>query len=142
MCMVDDADSWEFFHSETRKAAKDHKCYECNRVIAKGEQHEYAGGRIDGHFYKSRTCVHCVEAKRWLVVVCRGYLFGAVEEDLLDHVVGDESELRSRPLTRLVRWMQKDWHKPTGELRPVEDVSAITDEAIAAYRVMFDKAVA
>lgn len=85
MCMVDDADGWKVFRSETRRAAKPHKCYECNRAIGAGETYEYATGLIDDSWYMMHTCAHCCEAKRWLMAVCNGYLFGAVWMDLEEH---------------------------------------------------------
>jgi hypothetical protein len=85
MCMVDDADGWKVFRSETRRAAKEHGCYECARTIAKGESYEFATGLIDDHWFTMHTCAQCVELKRWLTKVCNGYLFGGVWEDIEQH---------------------------------------------------------
>lgn len=135
--MTGDEDYWSFFTATTPVARKDHRCDECGRTIHKGERYDYAGGRTyDGmDFYK--TCAHCSAASHWLQVVCHGWVFGGRQEDLLDHVIGDEKELRSRPLTRLVRWMRADWQDRAGELRPVDAVVELTGEAIDAYKRQF-----
>jgi hypothetical protein len=75
-------------------------------------------------------------------VVCDGWVFNEREADLADHVIGYEKELRSAPLTRLLRWMRADWHDRAGNLRPVDDVEALTKSAITAYRLQYGKAVA
>lgn len=144
MCMVDEGDGWAVFRSVERRAAKDHRCDECYRTIGKGERYEYVTGLCNGWDYWTtvRTCAHCVEAKRWLVVACGGYLYEGTKDDLGEHVDGYESELRSAPLTRLVRWQRAEWLTRAGDLRPVEDVKAVTDRAIAKYREQYAKAVA
>lgn len=134
MCMVGDDDYWEFYNEYTPRAKQDHVCGECGRTIAKGERYRTQGGKNDGQFEWHKTCLHCDAASKWLVVVCEGWIFGARQEDFLSHVVGEEKYVRSRPLTRLVRWMVADWRDRAGELRPIEDVQAVTSEAIQAYR--------
>lgn len=143
MCMYDDSGGWRVFREATRRAAKDHKCGECGRIIAKGEEHRYATGlTYDWDSWESyRQCLHCVAASQWLLVACSGYMFNAIEEDLAEHVVGEESYLRSAPLTRLVRWMRADWRDRAGNLRPVEAVREVTAAAVAAYRAQYATAV-
>lgn len=141
MCMIDDAEPWEFFHEQRRKAAKEHRCGECGRTIAPGEQYRYCVGKLDD-FCVMRQCLHCQEVARWLSVACNGYLFHAVQEDLFEHITGHESYLRTAPLTRLGRWMRADWRDRNGDLRPVEAVREVTDRAIAAYRRQYAEAVA
>lgn len=140
--MNGDEDYWLFYNSTDPIARKEHKCSECGRTIRKGEKYQRAGGLTEFGFDWYKTCAHCQMASHWLQVVCHGWVFGAREQDLLDHVTGDESYLRSRPLTRLVRWMRADWAGRDGNLRPVEDVMAVTDEAVEAYKRQFAKAVA
>jgi hypothetical protein len=140
--MIDDAEPWEFFHDSHPRARKEHRCDECSRVIQSGERYRYATGKCDGSFCVMRQCLHCVEVGRWLMVACSGYLFNAVQEDLAEHVIGEEDYLRSAPLTRLLRWMRADWKRRDGSLRPLEDVTTVTDAAIAAYKEQMKKVAA
>lgn len=140
MCMTGDDDYWEFYNEFNPKAKVEHTCVECGRTIAKGERYWTQGGKNDGSFVWYKTCAHCTAASRWLDVACEGWIFGRREEDLSDHVVGYEKELRTRPLTRLYRWMRSDWRDRAGELRPLGDVVTLTDEAVAAYRAQYAKA--
>lgn len=143
MCMIDDAEPWDFYHQEIRRAGKQHRCNECRRTIERGELHGYAVGACRDFGWSSfRLCLHCCHAARWLIEACNGFLYDAIEEDLAEHVTGDESYLRSAPLTRLVRWMRDDWRDRAGHLRPVGHVEAVADQAIAAYRKQYDRAVA
>jgi len=135
MCMIDNAEPWTVFRSETRRAAKVHKCHECSRPIEVGEQHEYATGLIDGTWLTMRTCAHCTEARRWLLVVCNGYLFGGVWEDLLEH--WDEGVLYSRHLAfgrLLVLGGVQARRRPKWRDTTPEDVRAIVDRALEDYR--------
>lgn len=134
MCMWDDGgEMWELTRRETRRARKEHRCGECGRTIGKGETYEYLTGLIYGHWDTERTCEQCIAAARWLTVVCEGWLYQGVQQDLGEHVVGHESYLRTAPLTRLYRWMLADWRNRAGDLRPVEDVRAVASAAIEAY---------
>jgi hypothetical protein len=138
MCMIDDAESWQFFDHVERKARKPHQCFECGRMIQPGERYEYSSGKLYGYrtFEQFHQCAHCRQVTRWLIVACSGFLFGAVREDLAEHVVGEEMYLRSAPLTRLLRWMSASWKDRDGNLRPVEDVRAVTDAVITAFKAM------
>ena len=108
MCRVDDCDPWEFFHAEPRKAAKDHRCTECCRVVAKGETYDYAVGKIDSYFCTYRTCEHCAAAAQWLQTACGGWLYLGVLEELVEH--WDEGPyLQSWQLGRLIVGMRRRW---------------------------------
>lgn len=133
MCMYGE-DEWDVFHSTERRAAKDHRCVECGRSIARGERYTYASGLFDGHWSTYRTCAQCEAAKGWLVAVCSGYFFEMTVEDLRNHVDGDEWYERSAPLVRLVRWQAYDWYDRHGNLRAVEDVKALVRRAIESSR--------
>lgn len=134
MCMIGDDDYWSFYNEFTPLARKTHTCGECGRTIGRGERYHTQGGLAEDRFEWHKTCAHCTIASRWLQVVCDGWVFTARFEDLREHVDGDEKYLRSRPLVRLVRWMRDDWHDKAGELRPIEEVRRLVDEAIAAYK--------
>lgn len=134
MCMYGGDDEWDVFNTEERRAAKDHRCGECGRIIVKGESYTYAKGLFDGHWSTYRTCAQCEEAKGWLVAVCSGYFFEMTTEDLRNHVDGDEWYERSPALVRLVRWQAYDWYDRHGNLREVDDVKALVTRAIEASR--------
>lgn len=119
MCMIDGADDdWVNLGSEMRRARKEHQCFECSRVIAKGEQYEVAKGKSDFGIETYKTCAHCVWARSWLLVECNGFLFGGVEDDLRDH--WDENwELRSVDLGRRILGMRARWRRRDGALMAV-----------------------
>jgi hypothetical protein len=144
MCMIGDDDGWAVFRSGERRAAKNHRCGECGRTIVKGERYRFATGlSTEWEAWSTfHLCGQCNAATRWLVVVCGGYLYEATREDIGEHVVGDEDYLRTAPLTRLYRWHLTCWRDRNGDLRPVEDVQALTTRAIDAHRRKFPKAVA
>lgn len=133
MCMLGDDEPWTLYHEVMRRAAKDHRCGECRRPIHRGETHQYVTGLYDGHWSTYRTCAHCVQVQRWLLVACEGWLFQMVQEDLFNHITGEESYVRTSALTRLGRWMQADWVDRYGNLRSIESVTEVTDRAIALY---------
>lgn len=142
MCMAGDEDYWEFFAEGWRRARKPHPCGECRRTIDPGESYMRSVGKINGDMSCYKVCAQCRAAAQWLATVCEGWLFDCVEEDLRNHVVGDERELRTRPLTRLCRWMDADWRTRDGQLRTPEAVKALTREAIAAYHAQLEAALA
>ena len=114
MCMVDFSEGHaEYWVDWMRKAAKPHKCYECNRTIGKGEIHQqtnvkWSGERPDRY----RTCLHCCIAGRWLIERCGGYLFGGVLEDLEQHWT-DEG-VHTFELGRLILGMRRRWLRVRG----------------------------
>lgn len=61
-----DYDLPEFYQTETRKARKPHKCWECRGIIAAGEQYEYARGKWDGDLQVFKTCIRCLEIRTWV----------------------------------------------------------------------------
>jgi hypothetical protein len=70
----DDAVHVEFFRSAVRHAAKEHKCCECDKIIAKGERYEYASGKCEGEFWDAKTCLICAEIAE--AFSCDGRLYG------------------------------------------------------------------
>ena len=45
------------------RAKKEHRCGECNRAIAKGENYQRCSGKFDGEFYDEKTCAQCAEIR-------------------------------------------------------------------------------
>jgi hypothetical protein len=58
-----DGDPCEFFHSETRKARKVHRCSECGGDIKKGERYQRDSGKNEGEFWTFVTCLICAEIR-------------------------------------------------------------------------------
>jgi len=70
----DDSVSVDFFHKRVRKAVKEHKCCECDKVIAKGERYEYASGKCEGEMWQAKTCLICAEIAD--AFSCDGRMYG------------------------------------------------------------------
>ena len=73
-------DVLEAFTATTRKARKDHRCYECREVILKGTKYRYESGIFDGGPSSFKTCLSCVEIRDHFA--CNGYIYGQLWDDL------------------------------------------------------------
>lgn len=84
-CPLDSGDDFPpSFHQVTLPIArKEHRCYECNRVIARGERYEKAVGCWDGRFDVFKTCILCAEIRAHFA--CNGFLYGQLWDDLGDN---------------------------------------------------------
>ena len=127
MCVYD-YDTYEVFRRSTPTARRRHNCYECGRVVEPGERYERAVGLFDGRWDSMATCPRCLEARRFLDVVCHGqWLYGDIWEELYCHVdeldcasgvhlirddlarsIADEDELEDR-VERIVQWRTDSW---------------------------------
>jgi len=86
MCMVDYADGMcEVLQSELRRARKDQKCTECKRTIKSGELYRYEYIKFEGEVTSHRTCPQCLVVRFWLEKECHGWLYGGIEEDIVEH---------------------------------------------------------
>lgn len=114
MCRVEDCDPWAVYRETTRTARKPHLCFECGRIIAKGERYRYATGKHPdnprGGWDEFKLCVHCNAAAQWLIVMCNGYLFGGIGEELREHW-DEEWRLRSVGLARLIIGIDNRWRR-------------------------------
>lgn len=63
-----DYESPDVYSSRNVRARKEYRCYECDAPIAIGELHEYAFGVSCGYTYQPRTCLRCVEIRRFVTV--------------------------------------------------------------------------
>lgn len=77
-----------------RVARKQHRCDECGRTIAAGEQYKFATGLTDDTVWTAKVCGHCLIAAAWLNENCGGYLYHAIHEDFADHATGNLAMLR------------------------------------------------
>lgn len=136
MCMVDDADGWVELDSGLRTARKEHRCGECDRVIAKGERYYSCSGVTDVGIITSKLCEHCHAAAEWLIVACSGYPFGGVLEDLREHA--EHPELTSETLRGLIAGIEAKWRwagaSSTGALMPIPDRARVAESVPAQAR--------
>lgn len=108
MCRADGNDPCDVYDAKWRKAAKQHRCEECRREIHVGERYEYVTGLYDGHWFSAKTCVHCVEARHWLNVVCGGWLHTEVLDELVEHWY-ENWVYHSLAFGRVIVWMRRQW---------------------------------
>lgn len=87
------------YRSDTRRAKKRYGCEECSGEIFPGEIHEYHFGMCDGNSYFGRTCIHCVEIRRWVTgnIPCFCWAHGNMMEDARNAI--DEAVYRAREET-------------------------------------------
>lgn len=115
--MIEDAERAEFHSERIHSARKEHKCYECGRIIRVGEKYEYTAAKWDGDIHFIKTCSHCKAAKQWLVKQCGGYVWGGVKEDLREHM-----SYAWLKVGRLVVGMRRQWEKRGHGLMPIPEV--------------------
>jgi hypothetical protein len=79
---------WEFFTSRTVRAAKPHRCSECGDAIAKGDEHEYCAGKVEGSFEDYRLCADCAlitSESMHADFFDEGFPMGETRNELRDH---------------------------------------------------------
>lgn len=109
MCMIDGGEPYELSDVAVRKARKSHVCGECKREILPGEEYETYRGLYDGMWYGHKTCRHCIAAREWLSVVCSGFLFESVRDDLKEHFDQGYGPWLGRAVISMGRgWKRKD----------------------------------
>lgn len=130
MCMIDNADGYvDTINSpKLRRARKPHKCMECHRVIQAKEQYEHMVYKWDGEIVNRKLCLHCRVAENWLEKECHGFLYGRVQEDIVEHA---ESGNYGMPLARLAVGMRRQWEKINGELMSVQPLPPTTWDKVA-----------
>ena len=86
MCLGEyDGDQATVYSSSHVKARKEHKCYECRRMIAKGETYERVSGLWEGKWETYRFCDCCSEIG--LSLSCGGgRTFGMLWEEITDYL--------------------------------------------------------
>ncbi len=126
MCQL--GDPAYFIHITTLTAAKPHRCCECNSVIERGASHE----RVDAIWEHGsgwshiRTCARCVEARRWLEVFCKSWLYEGVQEDLDEHAF----EYGDWALGIVANAMQKKWYRKDGRLFTVAEIRKLVNHSL------------
>lgn len=116
MCMMDWCDDTvTMLSTSDPKARKAHKCAECGREIAVGEQYHVDRYVFEGRMTAHKTCAHCMVARDWLQKECGGWLFGSVEEDIGEHIGSHGFGLMRIAHGMDVMWKRKDgrmWRLP------------------------------
>ncbi len=134
MCMVGD-DYVDLLSSKTPKARKAHKCEECGRQIEPGENYVYETWLWEGDMSFGKTCLQCRAATHWLNIVCSGWVYNMVIDDLHEHI-REEPDVVSSKLVRLVRYAsgrcpsKKAWRRRDDTLIPEDEVMAWAKEAV------------
>lgn len=109
MCRVDYCDDYVTeMSTSTPRARKEHVCTECRRVVQPGELYERIVMLFEGDMVTAKTCMECVEARKWLDEQCGGFIYGQVLDELEEHWT-DEPVLRSWRLARLIVGMRHKW---------------------------------
>lgn len=108
------------FGATVQRARKTYKCDECGRTIVAGERYDRATfiqerGDTAETF---RACEHCMAARTWLQIVCSGWLYNAIREDLEEHW-HESTSYRSLHLGRLIVGMRRHWTRRDGTLMPI-----------------------
>lgn len=100
-------------------------------------QAERIGGRLDDDSFDVLVpdgkpfaiCSQCIAARRWLTVVCNGWLYGGVHEDLEQHM---DEDYACGALNALCRHMSNQWtHRKTRAVVPVANVERLVARALA-----------
>lgn len=83
---IDDWDgSNEFSRVKIVKAAKEHRCSECDKIIARGEKYERVAGKFDGEMWSEKTCLVCAEIAD--AFYCEGRMYGGLLWESMEEVV-------------------------------------------------------
>lgn len=83
-----DYDPPAFCRIKVVQARKEHKCFECCRIIMPGEAYEAVFGVWDGMSGTFKTCSHCLDIRRFVEnsVPCFCWAHGNVLEDARDAI--------------------------------------------------------
>lgn len=113
MCMVDMADERVIvLHERQHKARIEHKCRECGRNIRVGEHYTVERYVFDGSATSHKTCSHCMVVRDWLSAECGGFLYGSIEEDIVEHA----REGYGIEVIKLAVGMRRNWTTRKGTL--------------------------
>lgn len=108
MCTCDLEDTCDFSTTDTMKARKPHRCYECGDAIQPGDRYVRVAGKWEGDF---ATFTRCLTCSAWMQALfaaqkhacgCSGVEFGGLwssireftEEHLGYHPETGEGEMR------------------------------------------------
>lgn len=128
MCMIENADGTCLVLSDRNyKARKTHKCAECGRVIGIGETYRVERLVFYNEASTHKTCPHCVIVRDWLNGECGGFLYGGIEEDILEHVHYGGYGIG---VGRLAAGMCKAWRNKDGQVLALPKMPLTTHEKV------------
>lgn len=86
-CTIDNdtGEQGQIFTKHNRKALKEHKCYECGKIILPGEKYCYESGKWADEIHSYRTCLDCLSIRD--EIFC-SYVYGNIWEDLREQIGG------------------------------------------------------
>lgn len=82
-----DGEGATVFNVEVRRAAKGHRCGECDETIRCGDRYEHTSALWDGSWSTHKTCLSCVEIRTHFA--CGGWIFGELWRDLQQNFFPD-----------------------------------------------------
>lgn len=124
MCSIDDAPYPSVFRESFPVARKAHRCYECRRMIQKGEKYRYIFGVWEGTSDTMHICAHCQALAEWMVVLCGGHPYGDLYSELDEHWLGGYKSLQ------IARWMSQLKHGWFDGRAPVPEGVRIAAQAM------------
>lgn len=125
MCMYEDCDERaQVLGERYQKARKEHRCSECARVIKPGEKYLVEFIKSDD-VEQIKTCSHCEIARDWLSAECGGWVYTAIEEDVMEHA---QSGYYGKDVKRLAVGMRRMWTTVKGTLMPLPKLPATTHQ--------------
>ena len=88
-----DGERPEAFNQNTRKARKLHRCGECRGPIRSGDSYEYVSGIWEGDFCTFKTCLQCVELRKWAAKEFKPFCwqFTMLHQNVLDEAWGESA---------------------------------------------------
>lgn len=119
MCMFDNSEMAEVLTQKDVRARKEHRCYECRRTIAKGEQYRYETYLADGSISNLKTCRHCLRVREWLLRECGGFLCEAMLEDIEEHA---QEEGYGVGVKMMAIGMRRRWKRRNGTMWPLPSI--------------------
>ena len=105
----------DFENIVVRKARKMHKCYECKRIIERGEHYTIDTVCYDGRVTSYKICSDCMSVRDEFF--CEGWIFGELWNDVECHVHSTRgqisgdciSKLTTRARIKLCDMIQQFW---------------------------------
>ena len=91
----------KFYSIKIRKARKEYKCSECNRIIEIGEKYEYVRGLWEEGFNTYRTCLDCLSIRNEFF--CDGWYYTSLHEYLLEHIRDTGGQISENCILKLTR---------------------------------------
>lgn len=112
----DDGETASASSTATRRARKEHRCYECREFISPGTRYQYVSGIWDGEPGSFKSCLSCAEIRDHFA--CNegfvfGSLWGQLEENFFPDMAaggpcmeGLSPENKARLIERRMKWYE------------------------------------